>query len=116
MSEGNGNIPQEPGKNGNGKVGYKCPPVHTRFKPGNRANPGGRPKGATLLSEIHAELDRNGGKGRRESAKAYVGQMKRGSLPHAKEVIEREEGAVPSDGKVTVTIVHVRSDGSGNPN
>lgn len=26
-----------------GKVGYKNPPVETRFKAGNRANPGGKP-------------------------------------------------------------------------
>lgn len=29
-----------------GKVGYKNPPVHTRFQPGVSANPGGKPVGA----------------------------------------------------------------------
>lgn len=28
------------------KVGYRRPPVHTRFKPGQSGNPRGRPKGA----------------------------------------------------------------------
>jgi hypothetical protein len=34
-------IPQK-----SGTVGYKKPPVHTQFKPGNNANPGGKPAGA----------------------------------------------------------------------
>ncbi len=28
--------------NGRGGVGYKCPPVNTRFKPGQSGNPKGR--------------------------------------------------------------------------
>jgi hypothetical protein len=41
------------------KVGYKRPPVHSRFKPGQSGNPGGRPKGTqnfkTLLDRILKE-------------------------------------------------------------
>jgi hypothetical protein len=41
------------------KVGYKRPPVHSRFKPGQSGNPGGRPKGSqnfkTLLDRILKE-------------------------------------------------------------
>lgn len=32
------------GNSDTGKVGYKKPPEHTRFKPGKSGNPGGRPK------------------------------------------------------------------------
>jgi hypothetical protein len=41
------------------RVGYKRPPVHTRFKPGQSGNPSGRPKGSqnlhTLFTKILAE-------------------------------------------------------------
>ncbi len=59
-------------------VGYGKPPLQTRFKPGQRANPSGRPRGArnwkTLLAEA---LDRRvlvteGGK-RRRIAKCEIG-------------------------------------------
>lgn len=36
-----GEIPQK-----SGTVGYKRPPVDTQFKPGNLANPGGKPNGS----------------------------------------------------------------------
>jgi replication-associated recombination protein RarA len=34
------------------KIGYRKPPVHSRFGPGNRANPRGRPKGSPNLSSV----------------------------------------------------------------
>ena len=41
------------------KVGFKRPPVHSRFKPGQSGNPTGRPKGSqnlqTLFTKILAE-------------------------------------------------------------
>ena len=41
------------------KVGYKRPPAHSRFKPGQSGNPGGRAKGSqnfkTLLDRILKE-------------------------------------------------------------
>ena len=36
--------------------GGVVPPVHSRFPPGNRANPGGRRKGASVLHEIERRL------------------------------------------------------------
>ena len=54
-------------------VGYKKPPVHTRFKPGESGNLGGRPKGSknlrTDLLEELAETKRilEGGRERRIS-------------------------------------------------
>lgn len=54
---------EEEGKMGNvggvGEVGYKRPPVHSRFRPGRSGNPKGRPKGAknlkTDLNEVLQE-------------------------------------------------------------
>jgi hypothetical protein len=51
------------------KVGYKKPPLHTQFKPGNRANPNGRGKRkglteAEILTNVMNDLVefREGGK------------------------------------------------------
>ena len=39
-------------------VGYGKPPLHTRFKPGNRANPRGRPRRSDGLAlQLIAALD-----------------------------------------------------------
>jgi hypothetical protein len=38
------------------KVGYKSPPVHSRFKPGLSGNPSGRPKGSKNLKTLFNEL------------------------------------------------------------
>lgn len=41
----------------NDKVGYRRPPRHSRFKPGQSGNPRGRPKGTRgLKSDLQAEL------------------------------------------------------------
>jgi hypothetical protein len=38
------------------KVGYRKPPVHTRFKPGQSGNPRGRPKQARGLKTLSREI------------------------------------------------------------
>ncbi|ADH91574.1 hypothetical protein Snov_4309 [Ancylobacter novellus DSM 506] len=35
-----------------GKGSYRCPPVETRFKPGQSGNPGGRRKGSRNVSSV----------------------------------------------------------------
>jgi len=41
------------------RVGYRCPPRGTRFKPGQSGNPRGRPKGSKSLDQVlRAALDR----------------------------------------------------------
>jgi hypothetical protein len=34
------------------KVGYRRPPIHTRFKPGQSGNPRGRPKGSKSIDQV----------------------------------------------------------------
>jgi len=38
------------------KVGYKNPPMHTRFKPGQSGNPSGRAKGSQNLRTIFGKI------------------------------------------------------------
>ena len=38
------------------KVGYRRPPVHTRFKPGKSGNPSGRPKGIKNLRTLFDKI------------------------------------------------------------
>lgn len=84
------------------------------FMPGKSGNPGGRPKGRTILSEIHRILDDE--KELESVAKAYVDGMKSGSFQHLKEIIDREDGKVPdrianSDGtNITITVTRIASD------
>lgn len=66
-------------------------PYH--FKPGQSGNPAGRPKGRSLLSRILEVI--NDDKEGAEVALAFIEQLKRGSFPHHKEIIERQEGKVP---------------------
>lgn len=40
------------------KIGYKNPPKHTQFKPGQSGNPSGRPKGVkNLATDLKEELE-----------------------------------------------------------
>lgn len=63
------------------EVGYCRPPVHTRFKKGQRANPNGRPKGAKNLRTLAQEklgakvTVREGGREKKMS-KAEIGMTK----------------------------------------
>lgn len=68
------------------------------WMPGVSGNPAGRPKGRTLFSVISKILrtPRDGDKDEMYyAARAYVKMMQRGSFPHMKEIIDREEGRLP---------------------
>jgi Family of unknown function (DUF5681) len=71
------------------EIGYKKPPVATRFKKGNRANPRGRPRGskdlATLLERaLDAAADADAG--------AKPGRLTKRELVVAR-LVERSAGA-----------------------
>jgi hypothetical protein len=52
------------------KIGYRRPPVSTRFRPGVSGNPSGRPKTSnTLASDLREELDELVGNGTRSLTK-----------------------------------------------
>lgn len=66
---------------------------------GHCPNPGGRPKGRTLMSVIREKLSTpDGDESRLENAAvAFIEAMEAGSIQHLKEYIEREEGKVPEE-------------------
>lgn len=80
-----------------------------RWPKGYCPNPGGRPKGRTLLSVIKEKLSTpDGDESRLEAtAEAYIVAMESGSFQHLKEFIEREEGKLPDDATVRVIIDYV---------
>ena len=45
-------------RNSDYRVGYRKPPKHAQFKPGQSGNPSGRPKKTKTLSELLAKIDR----------------------------------------------------------
>jgi hypothetical protein len=81
------------------EVGYKKPPLHTRFKPGHSGNLGGRPKkkAQTYVEAFEKELARTtsiniGGKTRRISmielmAKQHIARAVKGDTKAAQLVI-----------------------------
>ena len=81
----------------NGKVGYKNPPLKSRFKPGRSGNPKGRPRGSrnmtTLLDE---EL-------RKPVSITEYGRSRK--IPKGKAIVKRlAEKALNGDLKALVTI------------
>jgi hypothetical protein len=55
MSErGEEELPANKSAEGDERVGYRRPPVWTRFRPGQSGNPRGRPKGARNLGSVIA--------------------------------------------------------------
>lgn len=103
MSKRNGH--PAPQKTGEKRGAYRCPPVETRFKPGNTAAKGkGRPLGsisiwARIQRELRKRITEDGplqGKRRADAvAKAFVDEAMAGKWPQLKELIDREQGKVP---------------------
>ena len=67
---------------GNERVGYRQPPLTTRFRPGQSGNPRGRPKGARNLSTVVAAalservaINENGRRRRITKLEAAVKQL-----------------------------------------
>ena len=54
MSQGGEELPANKAAEDDERVGYRRPPIGTRFRPGQSGNPRGRPKGARNLSTVIA--------------------------------------------------------------
>ena len=50
------NVVSLPGASAAGTVGYKRPPLHSRFKPGQSGNPSGRAKGSQNLKTLFHKI------------------------------------------------------------
>ena len=54
MSQGGEELPANEAAEEDERVGYRRPPLRTRFRPGQSGNPRGRPKGARNLNTVVA--------------------------------------------------------------
>jgi Family of unknown function (DUF5681) len=82
MSEGEDEHPDLGPSEANERVGYRRPPMTTRFRPGQSGNPRGRPKGARNLSTVIAAalservaINENGRRRRITKLEAAVKQL-----------------------------------------
>lgn len=79
-----------------GKVGRGRPPAHTRWKPGQSGNPGGRPKTAHLAQAYREALESLDPKTQRSVAEviamAIIRRALKGDVKAAQEIADRTEG------------------------
>jgi hypothetical protein len=83
------------------------PPAASRWKPGQSGNPGGRPKGRSVTSELRDLLD-NEHNGKRLAAIIAELIMKgalQGKLDYLREIIDRTEGKAPAMLEVQATVL-----------
>jgi hypothetical protein len=82
----------------------KPPPVATRWKPGQSGNPGGRPKGESIVSLLRKVLEQeHNGKALKELvAERIVKEALSGKHAFVKEMLDRLEGPVGQTHKVEV--------------
>ena len=66
----------------------------TQFKPGNNANPSGRPKVRPIAAAIRELIEKDDGKQLRAIAKTAVDAAEDGDFRFAKEIMERIDGKV----------------------
>ena len=89
-----------PDKQGNNreKIGRACPPVQTRFKPGQSGNPKGRPKSITLSEayrKMLAQVDEADAQKRTRAeilAEEMYVKAKSGDVSALREIADRVEG------------------------
>jgi len=85
--------------------GRPLPPVETRFKPGQSGNPGGRPRGASVLAPLLRKLAANPnehGEGAEANAAAetILALLRQGNgkeLTGLLKILDRTDGPVPKD-------------------
>lgn len=97
--------PQKPRPNPDGyKIGPGRPPREHQFKKGNRANPGGRPKGQSITARVRRVLEQeHNGKALMDLlAERLVKEALAGKFAFVKEVLERIDGRVTEKHEVTM--------------
>jgi hypothetical protein len=102
-----------------GKVGKGNPPKHSQFKPGNNANPNGRPRKLPALEEIIANVlgEEKGGRSAAEAILAALrAKASRGDVRAAKELLDRGYGLpkqqIQHSGTVHTTINYLKQAGN----
>jgi hypothetical protein len=96
--DGKSDKPKKPSsRKGDYPVGYKRPPVHTRYQPGECGNPKGRPKGSKNTSTLLAE-ELN-----RRMSVSESGKRQRITKRHA--IVKRTVNTAISDAKVGLSML-----------
>lgn len=116
-------IPEE-----QGMIGYKKPPVATRFKKGESGNPGGVKKGATFIGEAYKRIlalkpeKREAFKPKNVAEEIAIAQVERALTAEAqhannvaKEIADRTEGKAlqrigSEDGEPMVLIIGIATE------
>jgi hypothetical protein len=96
--DGKSDKPKKPSSGkGDYRVGYKRPPLHTRYQPGECGNPKGRPKGSKNTSTLLAE-ELN-----RRMSVTESGKRQRITKGHA--IVKRAVNTAISDAKVGLSML-----------
>lgn len=70
------------------------PPVHTRWKPGQSGNPGGRPKGKSPTAELRRIFAENDGQASIALARVIAGKALRGDHKFITTILDRLDGPI----------------------
>ena len=90
------------------KTGFRGPSPEvgkaTQFKPGNRANPGGRPKKRAITSALEKLLDESRAEGIAQALITLASSDGKNAVAAAREIMDRLEGkvSIPVEAKLDI--------------